>query len=233
MIRTEILIRAGRQHLSRSILSRRRSYYSTIGTTFSITLDGSSAIQPRDPSHYFPLISAATVKQRYHSRTWSHAPSFKLIRWWSGTYLCARYGTKSFLFSQALNYVEREREREREREKERKRIGEQIVGAPLDRSNPVSVETTNHTETKKERKRTRVTVTVQLSYSIYLQHVDAVRFDSLLNRSERSTWSALGLPFSSPDPHHSTGVQLTSPTLVHRRFVLPGGASPLLRATPR
>lgn len=107
MIRTEILIRAGRQHLSRSILARavgrvrRRKYH------FPIALDSSSAIQPRGPSHLSPLASVAAMRQRYHSRTRSHAPGW-LCDETNGTHCRAR-DTHPFLLSTSTHTRERRR----------------------------------------------------------------------------------------------------------------------------
>lgn len=108
MIRTEILIRAGRQHLSRSILARAVARTIDESTTFPIALNGSSAIQLRDPSHFLPPVSVAAAEQRYHSRTRSHAPG-----WFFGD----EHGTYTHPFSQAQANLHAEERKPRSSER--------------------------------------------------------------------------------------------------------------------
>jgi len=178
MIRTEILIRAGRQHLSRSILARAVARVLDDSTTFSITLDGSSAIQPRDPSHRrFPLASvAATKRRRCHSRTRSHAPGwlFRLRR-------AALIRATLFFYSQAPNHAERRR----------RTVAE----------HPATTSVSCGTRENKKRKKTTRVAQCNVAPCDVSRHVDAVRLDSRLNRSERSTWSgAVALLVARPSP---------------------------------
>lgn len=177
MIRTEILIRAGRQHLSRSILARavgRRT--STKAPTFlnSHSTAHRRSNLPRGPSHSLPLLHPS---QRRNSEI-----TFGREAMHQRHSLLLRAVLNPFLF---LFFFHKHQAIQERSGKSRKTVHYAFGNSRV-------------AKTKKRKKNdSRVTVIGHYPAIPSRRHVDAVRPDSRLNRSERSTWSR-GCPSRRP-----------------------------------
>lgn len=201
MIRTEILIRAGRQHLSRSILARAVGRIRRRKHHFSITPDGSSAAR-----------SSVALFPSYIRRSDETTTDVSL----SDAKPCTRLAcsvTSTHLLARAIRTLFHKHQRATRGK------GNGVVGAP-------SVRCDRRKQKKKEKYSRHAE---SLPRDVHISETRWRGETRLATKPLRAVDVERGCPSRRSTLHHATTVQLTSPTRTPQIRAPPGSISPSSR----